>query len=73
MAPRSNSLLQRCAMGLWLAAVAALGLLQFGMRAFDDGVFAPGPVAWLWLAGSVVVAAIAAVVLLRVLLRARRR
>lgn len=69
MSPPPDSLLGRCALGLWLCAVAVLGLLQFGMRAFDGDVFAPGTIGWLWLGGSVVVAAMAVVVLLRALRR----
>lgn len=64
-----GSLLRRCALGLWLGGVAALGLLQFGMRAFEGGGFTPTTVAWLWLGGSVVVAAIALVLLVRALKR----
>lgn len=64
-----DTLLRRCALGLWLCAVAALGLLQFGMRAFDGGVFAPTSIAWVWLGGSVVVAVVAVVLLVRALKR----
>lgn len=64
-----DSPLRRHALALWLGAVAALGLLQFWMRAFDDGVFAPGTVSWLWLGGSVVVAAVALAMLLHALRR----
>jgi len=64
-----DTLLRRCALGLWLCVVAALGMLQFGMRAFDGGVFAPTAIAWLWLGGSVVVATVAVAVLVRTLRR----
>lgn len=63
--PRQESLLRRCAMGLWFCAIALLGLLQFSQRAFDDGRFEPGLLAWLWLAGSVACALVGAVLLAR--------
>lgn len=50
--------LARYGLGLWFCGVGALGLLQFYLRAFDDGVFQPGAIAWLWLAGAVVVVVI---------------
>ncbi|KGM56870.1 hypothetical protein N799_01555 [Lysobacter arseniciresistens ZS79] len=65
MAPPPDSPLRRHALGLWLGGVAVLGLLPFGMRAFDGGVFAPSVTAWLWLGGSIVVATVAAVLLVR--------
>ena len=58
-------LLRRAALGLWFGAIATLGLLQFYMRAFDDGRFVPTQVAWLWLAGSVLLTGIAVVLLIR--------
>lgn len=65
MAEAAMRLLRRAALGLWFGAIAALGLLQFFMRAFDEGRFAPTEVAWLWLAGSVVLACIATGLLVR--------
>ncbi|MGH8085748.1 MAG: hypothetical protein ACREPV_10785 [Lysobacter sp.] len=66
-----DSLLRHCAMGLWFCAIAALGLLQFHARAFDDGHFAPNPVAWTWLGGSIVLAGLGLVLLIRAI-RQRR-
>lgn len=57
--------LARAALGLWLCGVGALGLLQFWLRAFDGGAFEPGLIAWLWLAGAVVVLAIGAALVVR--------
>lgn len=54
MSSPPDSLLRRCAMGLWFCAIATLGLLQFHAHAFDGAQFAPNLVAWLWLGGSVV-------------------
>lgn len=59
------SLLRRAALGLWFCAIAALGLLQFHMRAFDGGVFAPTTVAWLWLGGSLPLAVLGIVLVFR--------
>src|SRR5690606_41037208 len=50
--------LRRYALGLWFCAIAALGLLQFRMRAFEGRVFDPTAVAWVWLAGSCVLACV---------------
>ena len=69
-----DSLLRRCALGLWFCAIATLGLVQFHARAFDDGRFDPGAIAWMWLGGSVVLAGLGLVLLVRALLaHARRR
>ncbi|QSX75128.1 hypothetical protein HIV01_000685 [Lysobacter arenosi] len=51
-------LLQRCALGLWFCAIAALGLLRYAMRYLRDGEHAGDAVMWLWLVGSLVVGAI---------------
>ena len=64
-----ESLLRRAALGLWFCAIAALGLLQFYGRAFQDGAFSPGTTAWLWLAGSLVLV----VVGIALIVRAARR
>jgi hypothetical protein len=47
-----TSLLRRCALGLWLCGIAALGAVEFVRAAFVDGTFAPMLTGWLWLAGS---------------------
>lgn len=51
-------LLQRCALGLWFCAIAALGLLRYAMRYLRDGEHAGDAVMWLWLIGSLLVGAI---------------
>ncbi len=51
-------LLQRCALGLWFCAIAALGLLRYAMRYFRDSEHAGDAVMRLWLVGSVLVGAI---------------
>ena len=68
---RAPGLLRRCALGLWLCGIAALGVMEFWRAAFGHGAFAPTPVAWLWLAGAVTTALVG-IVLLERELRARR-
>src|SRR5690606_35751088 len=65
----SRPLLRRYALGLWFCAIAALGLLQFRLRALEGDVFDPTPVAWIWLAGSCVLACVG----VALIVRARRR
>lgn len=60
----------RYALGLWFCGIGVLGLLQFYLRAFEDGVFLPSTIAWLWLAGAALVIAIGVATILRA---ARRR
>jgi len=64
-----DSLLRRCALGLWFCAISALGLLQFHARAFDGDRFEPTPVAWMWLGGSIVLAGTGLVLTIRALRR----
>ena len=64
-----DSLLRRCALGLWFCSIAALGLLQFHGRAFEDGHFAPTMVAWIWLGGSVVLGGLGLALVVRALRR----
>lgn len=64
-----DSLLRRSALGLWLCVVALLGLVQFLGRAFVDGEFAPGFIAWVWAGGSLVVGAIGLALVARALRR----
>lgn len=64
-----DSPLRRSALGLWLCLVALLGTVQFLGRAFVDGVFAPGFIAWLWAGGSLLVGAIGVVLVGRALIR----
>lgn len=66
---RRESLLHRSALGLWLCVVALLGFVQFLGRAFEDGAFAPGFIAWLWAGGSALVGAIGVALVLRALRR----
>ena len=69
MPPPPDTLLRRCALGLWFCAIAALGLLQFHARAFDEGRFEPNAIAWAWLGGSVVLGALGLALLVRALRR----
>ena len=73
MPPPPDTLLRRCALGLWFCAIAALGLLQFHARAFDDGRFEPTVIAWAWLGGSVVLAILGLVLIARQLAHTRHR
>lgn len=52
------SLIRRCLLGLWFCGIAVLGVLQFFGKAFRGDGFHPGTIAWIWLAGSVVFAAL---------------
>ncbi len=54
----ASGLLQRCALGLWFCAIAALGLLRYAMRYLHEGEPAADAVMWLWLLGSLLVGAI---------------
>ena len=59
------------ALGLWFLGLGVLGLLRYGMKAARDGGIASDPVAWLWLAGSVVVCVIGIIDIARVHKRSR--
>ncbi|HEY9400371.1 MAG TPA: hypothetical protein VIP76_02555 [Luteimonas sp.] len=63
--PPSPGLLRRCALGLWLCGIAALGAVEFVRAAFVDGSFAPALVGWLWLVGSVTCAIVGIALLVR--------
>ena len=63
--PPPPGLLRRCALGLWLCGIAALGAVEFVRAAFPDGIFAPTLVGWLWLAGSAACALVGIVLLVR--------
>ena len=58
-------LLRRCAPGLWFCGIAALGGIEFHRAAYGNDGFAPTPVAWLWLAGSLACALVGLALLLR--------
>lgn len=62
---KPESLIRRAALGFWFSAIAALGLLEFHRHAFPDGRFMPDLVAWLWLAGSVVMATLGIAIIVR--------
>lgn len=63
------TLLRRCALGLWLCAIALLGVMEFRRAAYADGGFALNTPAWLWLAGSTVTGVVGVLLLLRELHR----
>ena len=52
-------------LGVWLFGLGALGLVRGFMRAFRGGSFDADPIAWLWLGGSVALAAAGLVALVR--------
>lgn len=64
IAPGSR-LRSRGAMGFWFFGLGLLGLVRGSMRAFRDAAFQPDLIAWLWLAGSVVLLAAGARLLLQ--------
>ena len=57
--------LARAAIGLWLCGIGALGLLQFWLRALRGTNPQVDTIAWLWLAGAIVVTAIGLVLIVR--------
>jgi hypothetical protein len=61
----SPGLLRRCALGLWLCGIAALGAMEFARAAFGHGSFAPTLAGWLWLVGSGACAIIGVALLVR--------
>ena len=61
--------LARAAIGLWLCCIGALGFLQFWLRALRGGNPQVETIAWLWLAGAMLVTSIGIVLVVR----ARRR
>jgi hypothetical protein len=63
--PAATALLRRCALGLWLCGIAALGAIEFVRAAFVDGNFAPELAGWLWLIGSSACAIVGIVLLVR--------
>lgn len=46
--------LRRNALGLWFLGIALVGYARFHGKAFAHGPFEPTLVAWLWLAGAIV-------------------
>ena len=58
--------------GLWLCGLAVLGLARAWLYLVRDAG-AAGPVGWIWLWGSVLLAAIGLVLLVRGLVRTGRR
>jgi len=62
---RAASPLRRYALGLWFCGIAALAAIEFRRAAFAAGAFAPTPIAWLWLAGTLVVGAVGVALLVR--------
>ena len=57
--------LARAAIGLWLCGIGALGFLQFWLRALRGANPHADTIAWLWLAGAIVVTSIGIVLVLR--------
>lgn len=57
--------LARAAIGLWLCGIGALGFLQFYLRALRGTDPQAGTIAWLWLAGAIVVTSIGIVLVVR--------
>ncbi len=65
----ASGLLRRYALGLWLCGLAALGAIEFHRAAYAAGTYAPGLVAWLWLAGTCATGVAGVALLLRELRR----
>ena len=60
MPTSGSSLISRHALSLWFFGIAALGLLQFFGKAYRGGHgFQPSAIAWLWLAGSLLLIVLA--------------
>ena len=62
------SLLRRCALGIWLCGIALLGMVEFHRAAFAGDALAMTPIAWMWLAGSMMTGVIGIALLVRELL-----
>ena len=69
---RGPSVIRRCALGIWLCGIALLGAVEFRRYAMPDGGFSMTPVAWMWLAGSIITGAVGVAWLVRELQRSRR-
>lgn len=65
----SQSLLRRCALGIWLCGIALLGVMEFRRAALAGDTLAMTPIAWMWLIGSTIVALVGIAWLLRELRR----
>lgn len=60
MPASGSSLISRYALSLWFVGIATLGLVQFFGKAYRGGNgFQPGAIAWLWLAGSLLLIVLA--------------
>lgn len=59
----------RFALVIWLGVLSAVGGLRFYTRAWQSGSFQADTVAWVWLAGSVIVGAAAVTALIKALRR----
>ena len=57
--------LARAAIGLWLCGIGVLGFLQFWLRALRGAHPQADTIAWLWLAGAIVVTSIGIVLVVR--------
>jgi prolipoprotein diacylglyceryltransferase len=67
MPPQAHShpRLRRYALGLWFLGLGALGLLRFFAGAVRHPDFTTDPVAWLWLIGSLAIAVVGIVAIVR--------
>ena len=65
MSAREPGFLARAAIGLWLCGIGALGFLQFWLRALRGANPQVETIAWLWLAGAIVVTSIGIVLIVR--------
>lgn len=63
--PRASSPIRRYALAIWFCGIAVIGAMEFHRAAFSTGYFAPALIAWLWLAGTIVTAAIGILLALR--------
>lgn len=52
---RPRPMAGRVSLALWLGVIAVFGVIRFAMRANRSGEFAPDAIAWMWLAGGVIV------------------
>lgn len=62
---RASSPIRRYALAIWFCGIAVIGAMEFHRTAFAASHFAPTFVAWLWLAGTLVTAAIGILLALR--------
>lgn len=63
--PSETSLFRRNLLGAWFCGLSVLGYLRFFMKTLREPALPPDTVAWLWLAGSVVLSLLGIAIIVR--------